>query len=168
MRVLAQLAAEDPRVHLLFKPWHGERRDAVVEQAALAARSAPGRVLVVAPRSSVHNVELLGATDVLVATFSSLVAEAHVLGVPSVVLRYPESVSYFEAAHFEIYRELVDFVPSPAGVFDAVRARLAGPALSEVRLDRLFAAGFGPPDGKAGARIAREALELARHQPSSR
>lgn len=159
LRSLWELVKEDERVVLIIKPWHGERLEVLWDLILAAIPNGYGRVIVVEPKSLIHNAEFLAVTDVLVSTFSSIFAEALVMGARGVLLHYPEARAYFGDEHVNLFRGMVEFVHHPREVKELIREALAregrGPGPEALRV---LSEVFGPCDGLAGRRIVQEVL----------
>lgn len=153
--VLAGLAERLGRIRIIMKPHESDDMDMLQDVLTRKGRGVASLI-----RNAVdgfHNVELLAATELLVANASSMMAEAACCGVPSIMLATPDTQFFFEEERIAGYgtvgrrAESVDELAALAEDFlcnAESRGREVERALEGVRLY------FGAADGRNADRTA--------------
>lgn len=130
--------------------------------AAQARRMGP-EICVLAIDASVHNHELLAATDVFVSSVSSMFAEALLAGKAAVNVWTPEIAFIYETARFDLYSRIAAPARSAEAAAVIVDRLLSDPAAYADERSRAMEALpelFGPVDGLNAQQAAEWVLDF--------
>lgn len=157
LHALAGLA--DGETWLLVKPHAADDLEAIAGVVESCGRE---QVRLLRPGGPIHNADLLGASDVLVSSLSSIFAEAVLLDCPAVNLWLPEVNFLYEEERCRLYGRIAATVEEIEVMVATVRLLLEDPEARHQELARArqaLSGIIGPVDGGNAARIA--ALVLA-------
>jgi hypothetical protein len=155
----ALTAIADARTWILVKP---HAADDITAISALVDACNRQEVRLLRPGGPIHNADLLGASDVLVSSLSSIFAEAVLLDCPAVNLWMPEVNFLYEEDRCSLYGRIATTVDTPAAMAAAVRRLLDDPPARAAELARgkaSLADIIGPVDGNSARRIADLVVE---------
>ncbi|HLO75851.1 MAG TPA: CDP-glycerol glycerophosphotransferase family protein [Magnetospirillum sp.] len=158
LRALAALA--DQRTWVLVKPHAADDLERI---AALVAACGNPRVTLMRPGGAIHNADLLGASDVLASSLSSIFAEAVLLDCPAVNLWLPEVNFLYEEQRCRLYGRIAVTVETAEAMAEAVARLLNDPQARAAELARAKAALtdiIGPVDGRNAERVAALVMEM--------
>ncbi|HZS74772.1 MAG TPA: CDP-glycerol glycerophosphotransferase family protein, partial [Candidatus Nitrosotalea sp.] len=117
IKELEKVTQSMPSTYVLVKPWSGDKINNIIE---LVKKFGNDKFIFVHPSTEVHNVELLSITNVLIGSFSSIFAEAAIMGCNIIFMDYPEAIFYDEAKHIELIESFVHKIHGPQQVYDSV------------------------------------------------
>lgn len=169
---LAALAESLGNVRIIMKPHGSDDMDMLHE---IMARC--GRGLASVARNKVegfHNVEILAASELLIANPSSMMAEATCCGVPSVMLATPDVKLFFEEERISGYGSVGRRADSVEDMRDIAARLMTDPAFRAEELERSLEGVrlyFGAVDGynadRTAAAICRIVDDTLRRRVSS-
>lgn len=160
LETLVAAARDIPNGHVLVKPHPADDIQFIV---ACIEKYGAGRASLVPAGTGMHNVEIIGASDVLVSSVSSMFAEAVLMGKPCVNIWQPDINLLYERGRFEKYSAIAFSAETFVEMRDAVVRFLTDEKAYCSEVKRAFGAVeryFGAADGSNAHRAARAVLDM--------